>query len=123
MGRWLVLGALLLGLAASVWLVGRGSGTRGETATERAVPYERGGLELRGGDELLRAEPPESAADERTTAAAEAGEARRDEVRGDVPRAARSRAPIRGQLLLPSLTRPRSMCSVPMYSWLKRWAS
>src|SRR5262245_51847771 len=23
----------------------------------------------------------------------------------------------------PSLTRPRRMCSVPMYSWLKRWAS
>src|SRR5581483_10664453 len=24
---------------------------------------------------------------------------------------------------VPSLTRPRRMCSVPMYSWLKRWAS
>src|SRR5262245_27108637 len=24
---------------------------------------------------------------------------------------------------LPSLTSPKRMCSVPMYSWLKRWAS
>jgi hypothetical protein len=101
MGRWLVLGALLLALAASVWLVGRGSGARGDATEHGATSAAAGALEPRGEDELRLAMPLDGVADEPTTAdAAEAGEARRDEVRGDVPRAARSRAPIRGQLFI-----------------------